>query len=54
MAYITLLFFDKLCMAFTSQKLSKTPQWITADAEIKVPYVENTELKDSPFKAWGR
>ena len=30
------------------------PQWGTADAELKVPSVENTELKDSPFKAWGR
>ena len=30
------------------------PQWGAADAEIKVPSVENTELKCSPFKAWGR
>ena len=30
------------------------PQWGAADAEIKVPSVENTELEGSPFKAWGR
>ena len=29
-------------------------QWGAADAEIKVPSVENTELKGSPFKAWSR
>ena len=27
------------------------PQWGDADAEIKIPSDENTELKDSPFKA---
>ena len=27
-----------------------TPQWGAADAEIKVPSVENTELKGSPLK----
>ena len=30
------------------------PQWGAADAEIKVPSGENTELKRSPFKAWGK
>ena len=30
------------------------PQWGAADAEIKVPSVENTELIRSPFKAWSR
>ena len=30
------------------------PQWGAADAEIKVPSDENTELKGSPFKAWSR
>ena len=30
------------------------PQWGAADAEIKVPSGENTELKRSPFKAWSR
>ena len=31
-----------------------TPQCGAADAEIKVPSGENTELKRSPFKAWSR
>ena len=26
------------------------PQWGVADAEIKAPFVENRELKGSPFK----
>ena len=30
------------------------PQWGAADAEIKVPSDENTELKRCPFKAWSR
>ena len=30
------------------------PQWGAADAEIKVPSGENTELKRSSFKAWSR
>ena len=30
------------------------PQWGAADAEIKVPSSENTELKRSPFKALSR
>ena len=30
-----------------------TPQWGVADAEIKVPSVENTELKGSLFEAWS-
>ena len=29
------------------------PQWGAADAEIKVPSGENTELKRSPFKTWS-
>ena len=29
-------------------------QWGTADAEMKVPSDENTELKGSPFKAWSK
>ena len=33
---------------------SLAPQWGAADAEIKVPSGENTELKHSPFKAWSR
>ena len=31
-----------------------SPQWGAADAEIKVPSGENTELKRSPFHAWSR
>ena len=31
-----------------------SPQWGAADAEIKVPSVENRELKGSPFKARSR
>ena len=34
--------------------VSLTPQWGAADAEIKVPSGENTELKRSPFQAWSR
>ena len=34
--------------------LDRIPQWGTADAVIKVPFDENTELKHSPFKAWSR
>ena len=32
----------------------QAPQWGAADAEIKVPPDENTELKGSPFEAWSR
>ena len=35
------------------QSLKRTPQLGAADAEIKVPSGENTELKRSPFKAWS-
>ena len=31
-----------------------TRQWGAADAEIKVPSDENTELEGPPFTAWGR
>ena len=34
--------------------LNSVPQWGAADAEIKVPFGENTELERSPFKAWSR
>ena len=30
------------------------PQWGAADAQIKVPSDEDTELKGSPFIAWSR
>ena len=35
-------------------RFCSVPQWGAADAEIKVPSSENTELKRSPFKAWSR
>ena len=35
------------------KRTKKAPQWGAADAEIKVPSGENTELKRSPFKAWS-
>ena len=34
--------------------LMSIPQWGAADAKIKVPSGENTELERSPFKAWSR
>ena len=51
--------FHKLTAAFglISQGYAKlrllvdSPQWGAADAEIKVPSGESTELKRSPFKA---
>ena len=30
------------------------PQWGAADAKVKVPSDENTELKRSPLNAWSR
>ena len=30
------------------------PRWGAADAEIKIPSGENTELRRSPFKVWSR
>ena len=34
--------------------LAVPPQWGAADAKIKVPSGENTDLKRCPFKAWSR
>ena len=45
---LLLLYFLFFLFVFSS------PQWGAADAEIKVPSGENTELKCSPFKAWRR
>ena len=47
------------CSCSASQRLwtgahAVAPRWGAADAEIKVPSDENTELKGSPFKAWSR
>ena len=30
------------------------PPWGAADTEVKIPSVDNTELKGSPFEAWSR
>ena len=35
-------------------KKNNNPQWVAADAEIKVQSGENSELKRSPSKAWSR
>ena len=35
------------------EPIDDPPQWGAADAEIKVPSGENTELKRSPFQAWS-
>ena len=43
--YMVDLISDLLCLA---------PQWGAADAEIKVPSVENTKLNGSPCKALDR
>ena len=37
-----------------AQSPLSTPQWGAANAEIKVPSGENTELKRSPFKVWSK
>ena len=44
------------CSFYLSVSFCKrlTPRWGAADAEIKVPSGENTELKRFPFKAWSR
>ena len=34
--------------------LAQAPRWGAADAEIKVLFGDNTELKRSPFKVWSR
>ena len=34
--------------------LCDAPQWVAADAEVKVPSGENTDLKRSPFNASSR
>ena len=41
-------FFCCCCCSFSA------PQWGAADAEIKVPSGENTELNRSPYQAWSR
>ena len=41
---------SSVCLVF----FHLSPQWGAADAEIKVPSGENTDLKRSPFQAWSR
>ena len=41
-------------MKGSSGQFSLLLQWGAADAEIKIPSGENTELKRSPSKAWSR
>ena len=41
-------------ISFTQSVPLLVPQWGAADADIKVPSVENTQPKRSPFKAWSR
>ena len=58
--YICCVFVSQHDCIFVSQhdtfqtNLVTTPQWGAADAEIKIPSGENTELKRFPFKAWSR
>ena len=47
------LFFSLISSSFNPFFLP-IPRWGAANAEIKVPSGENTELKCSPFKAWSR
>ena len=47
----------KIANYHSSQSVSSlmsTPQWGAADAEIKDPSGENTELARSPFEVWSR
>ena len=44
----------QICMYIKTDSPILRPQWGAADAEIKVPSGDNTELKRSPFKAWSR
>ena len=46
-----LLVLSTLCVY--ESLLQPFPQWGAADAEIKAPSGENTELNRSPFKAWS-
>ena len=41
-------------LTLQSKRTIPTPQWGTADADIKDPSVESPEFKGSHFKAWNR
>ena len=47
-------YFVNNVVCVVSASFGGPPQWGAADAEIKVPSGENTELKRSPFKGWSR
>ena len=47
-----LLVLSTVCL-FLKVSQCGSPQWRAADAEIKVPSGENTELEGSPFKDYG-
>ena len=49
-----LALFLRVMLPYQVTILTDTPQWGAADAEIKVPSVEKTELERFPFKAWSR
>ena len=49
-----LLIYNMGYMCILNLPLSVPLQWGAADAEIKVPSGENTELERPPFKAWSR
>ena len=53
--FLSLFVSSSLCCSFVCLFCGGgDPQWGAADAEIKVPSGENTELKRSPFQAWSR
>ena len=51
---LTLVMFVQPSQQVLANAANITPQWGAADAEIKVPSGENTELKRSPFQTWSR
>ena len=51
---LLLLFSDKSQLQQGRASQFSARHWGAADAEIKVPSVENTELNGSPFKTWYR
>ena len=58
MSPCTHVYIKRLCLNLIHIAFRPPPplpaQWVAADAEIKVPSGESTELKRSPFKTWSR
>ena len=52
--YFFFFLMSSSCQLFVLVVLFVCLQWHTVGAEIKVPYVENPELWNFPFKAWSR